>query len=70
VLIVSRSINGILFTLLVCASAVWPRANQDQRLDHEFQAAVAQYDAGNFAEAATKLEDLVQRVPERGKEKK
>ena len=63
-LIVSRSINAILFILLACVSAVWARANQDQRLDHEFQAAVAQYDAGKFAEAATELEDLVRRVPE------
>jgi tetratricopeptide (TPR) repeat protein len=64
VLTVSRSINAILFILLTCASAVSARANQDQRLDHEFQAAVAQYDAGHFAEAAAKLEGLIHQVPE------
>jgi tetratricopeptide (TPR) repeat protein len=64
VLIVRRSINAILFILLACVSTVRARASQDQRLDHEFQAAVAQYDAGKFSEAAAKLEDLVRRVPE------
>ncbi|HKN73835.1 MAG TPA: tetratricopeptide repeat protein [Candidatus Acidoferrum sp.] len=43
---------------------VTARANQDQQLDHEFQAAVAQYDAGHFAEAATKLESLLKQAPE------
>jgi tetratricopeptide (TPR) repeat protein len=62
--IVRRSINTIFFILLACAPAVSARANQNQRLDHEFQAAVAQYDAGKFAEAATKLEDLVRQLPE------
>lgn len=33
-------------------------------LDREFQAAVAQYDAGHFPEAAAKLEKLLQSVPE------
>jgi tetratricopeptide (TPR) repeat protein len=64
VLIVRRSINAILFILLPWVSAVWARANQDQRLDHEFQAAVAQYDSGKFAEATAKLEGLVRQVPE------
>jgi tetratricopeptide (TPR) repeat protein len=64
VFIVRRSINAFFFILLACASGVSSRANQDQRLDDEFQAAVAQYDAGKFREAAAKLEDLVRRVPE------
>ena len=62
--IVSRSINAILFILLACACAGPAHANQDQTLDREFQAAVAQYDSGKFAEAATKLEGLVRQVPE------
>jgi tetratricopeptide (TPR) repeat protein len=33
-------------------------------LDRQFQAAVAQYDAGHFAEAAAQLEKLLPRVPE------
>lgn len=63
-LIVTRSIKAILFILLACASSMPARANQDQRLDHEFKAAVAQYDSGKFAEAAAKLEGLVRQVPE------
>ena len=41
-----------------------PSANQDQSLDQEFQAAVAQYDSGHYSEAAAKLEDLLHKVPE------
>jgi tetratricopeptide (TPR) repeat protein len=40
------------------------RAHQDQRLDHEFQTAVAQYDSGHYAEAAATLEGLIKQVPE------
>jgi tetratricopeptide (TPR) repeat protein len=36
----------------------------DKALDQQFQAAVAQYDAGHFAEAAAQLENLLRRVPE------
>jgi tetratricopeptide (TPR) repeat protein len=37
--------------------------NQKQKLDRQFQSAVAQYNAGQFAEAAAQLEDLLPRVP-------
>jgi len=37
---------------------------QNQRLEREFQAGVAQYDAGHFSEAAQRLEKLVREVPE------
>jgi Tfp pilus assembly protein PilF len=37
---------------------------QNQRLEREFQAGVAQYDAGHFSEAAQRLENLVREVPE------
>lgn len=63
-LILSHSIRAILFILLTCASGVLACADQDQRLDHEFQAAVAQYDSGHYAEAAAMLEGLVRQVPE------
>src|SRR5271156_5236112 len=36
----------------------------DNDLDRQFQAAVAQYDAGHFADAAAKLEKLLPSVPE------
>jgi tetratricopeptide (TPR) repeat protein len=37
---------------------------QTQRLNQEFQAAVAQYDAGHFPQAAAQLESLVRDAPE------
>ena len=60
----SRSTRAVLLLLLACASVVTAQANQDQRLDHEFQAAVAQYDSGHYPEAAAKLEELLMQVPE------
>jgi tetratricopeptide (TPR) repeat protein len=48
----------------MCACVAPARAKQDQHLDHEFQAAVAQYDSGHFDEAAAKLESLLKQVPE------
>jgi len=60
----SHSIKTILFILLACASPSASRPNQDQHLDQEFQAAVALYDSGHYAEAAAKLEDLLKQVPE------
>jgi tetratricopeptide (TPR) repeat protein len=38
--------------------------DRDENLDRRFQAAVAQYDAGHFAEAAVQLESLLRSVPE------
>ena len=50
--------------LLACATlAVAAEDNQKQKLDRQFQSAVAQYDAGRFAEAAAQLEDLLPQVP-------
>jgi tetratricopeptide (TPR) repeat protein len=48
----------------VCAQSNARAAPSDQDLDRDFQAAVAQYDAGRFPEAATQLESLLHRVPE------
>lgn len=39
-------------------------SNRDQELNRQFQAAVAQYNAGNFADAAVQLEKLLRDVPE------
>jgi tetratricopeptide (TPR) repeat protein len=64
VVILSHSIKAIPFLLLTCASGVLACANQDQHLDHEFQAAVTQYDSGHYAEAAATLEGLLREVPE------
>jgi tetratricopeptide (TPR) repeat protein len=45
--------------LLVCAAFAVAEDDQNQKLDRQFQSAVAQYDAGRFAEAASQLEKLL-----------
>lgn len=53
---------------LFCSLFLWTtfataEGNQQQKLDRQFQAAVAQYNAGQFKEAAAQLEDLLPHVP-------
>src|SRR5258708_45408 len=50
--------------LLACLLAVATAQDKGKDPDREFQAAVAQYNVGKFAEAAAKLENLVRAVPE------
>ncbi len=50
--------------LLVCLPVAASGAGPNQRLGKEFQAAVAQYEAGRFADAAAKLEALLPQTPE------
>ncbi len=55
--------------LLYCVCLLLPAwagaaAQSKPRLEGEFQAAVAQYDSGRYADAAAKLETLVRQVPE------
>jgi tetratricopeptide (TPR) repeat protein len=51
--------------MLLAASSAEAQSNgPDKSLDRNFQAAVAQYDAGHFAEAAIQLERLLPSVPE------
>ncbi len=57
----SRSV--VLNSLLLCAALAAGQDNQNQALDRQFQSAVAQYDAGHFAEAAAQLQDLLPHVP-------
>ena len=54
---------AILGSLLTCATFATAEDNQKEKLDRQFQSAVAQYDAGRFAEAAAQLEDLLPHVP-------
>ncbi len=51
-------------SLAVCAPLAATGNDETQRLDREFQAAVSQYNAGQFPEAARHLEKLVREVPE------
>jgi tetratricopeptide (TPR) repeat protein len=50
--------------ILACLLAVAEGQEKSPGPDREFQAAVAQYNAGKFAEAAARLENLVRDVPE------
>ena len=55
-------------SLLVCSALSakdgWTQENSDQKLDQQFQSAVAQYRAGKFAAASTQLESLLPHVPQ------
>ena len=53
-----------LLPLATCLRAQEAASGPNARLDRQFQAAVAQYDSGRFAEAATALESLLREVPE------
>jgi tetratricopeptide (TPR) repeat protein len=53
----------ILGSLLAYATFATAEDTPSQKLDRQFQSAVAQYDAGHFAEAAGQLEDLLPHVP-------
>jgi tetratricopeptide (TPR) repeat protein len=55
--------SAIVCCLFMCGTFVAAENNPDQKLDLQFQSAVAQYHAGRFADAATQLEDLLPRVP-------
>ncbi len=59
----TRSICSV-FLALLASLPVAAGAQQNPRLDREFQAAVAQYDSGHYAEAATQLENLLRAVPD------
>jgi tetratricopeptide (TPR) repeat protein len=54
----------LLCPLLLYASFAPAQENQGKLLDQQFQSAVAQYQAGNFAEAAAQLEKLSPRAPQ------
>ena len=53
-----------LSVLAACLPTASPGQVQQQDLDRDFQAAVTQYEAGKYPEAAAKLEKLLPRVPE------
>ena len=61
--IASRSVCSVFLALLASVPAA-AGGRQNPRLDREFQAAVAQYDSGHYAEAAARLESLLPDVPD------
>ena len=60
----NRSIWSVFLALLACLSGAAAGPQQSRDLDRKFQAAVAQYDSGRYAEAAAKLENLLRDAPE------
>lgn len=59
----ARSRAAAVFCLLALSAATLSAADEEQQtLNREFQAAVAEYNAGHYAEAAAKLEQLLPRV--------
>ncbi len=54
----------VLMSLLAGLGLASAHGQQSPDLDREFQAAVAQYDSGHYAEAAVRLERILRQVPE------
>jgi tetratricopeptide (TPR) repeat protein len=54
---------AILCILLACPALASAQDDRNQKLDRQFQSAVAQYDAGKYAEAAAQLETLLPYAP-------
>jgi tetratricopeptide (TPR) repeat protein len=54
----------LLLAILPCVSAVAAGSQQNQDLDRSFQAAVAQFDSGQYAEATAQLEKLLPSAPQ------
>jgi tetratricopeptide (TPR) repeat protein len=59
-----RSWPAILSILLVCAALAAAEDPEKQKLDRQYQSAVAQYESGRYAEAAAQLETLLPHAPE------
>jgi Tfp pilus assembly protein PilF len=60
----SRAISILFAAVSLCPSMCFAQNAPSQNLDRDFQAAVAQYESGKYAEAATQLENLLREVPE------
>jgi tetratricopeptide (TPR) repeat protein len=54
---------AVLCTILVCAAFAFSEDTEKQKLDRQYQAAVANYDAGHYTEAAEQLEGLLPYAP-------
>jgi tetratricopeptide (TPR) repeat protein len=54
---------AIFSSLVLCAASAAAQEKPAPKLDQQFQSAVAHYNAGQFAEAASQLEDLLPQVP-------
>ena len=54
---------AVVWFLIACAVVTFAQENEARKLDREYQSAVANYDAGRHAEAASQLENLLPRMP-------
>jgi tetratricopeptide (TPR) repeat protein len=54
---------AIFSSLVLCAACAAAQEKPAPKLDQQFQSAVAHYHAGQFADAASQLEDLLPQVP-------
>ena len=58
-----RGLPAILSVLLACSALASAEDDRNEKLDRQFQSAVAQYDAGKYAEASAQLETLLVYAP-------
>jgi len=54
---------AIVCGFLICAEFASATESQKQKLDRQYQSAVAQYEAGQYAEASAQLEKLLPYAP-------
>jgi len=64
VILRSRLSLCVFLAVMACLSVAIAETQKASDLDSQFQLAVSQYNSGNFAAAATKLQALVRQVPE------
>jgi tetratricopeptide (TPR) repeat protein len=62
--IIRRAVWLVFLTVLACPPSYAVGDEQTQRLNREFQKAVALYDGGHLPEAAAQLEELLRAVPQ------
>ena len=56
--------SAILCVLLLCGAVAAAEDSEKQKLDRQYQSAVAQYEAGQYADAAAQLEILLPHAPD------
>jgi tetratricopeptide (TPR) repeat protein len=55
---------AVLTAFLVCTALAAAQDSETAKLDRQYQSAVAQYEAGKYADAAAQLEDLLPHAPD------
>ena len=60
----AECLGAILGLLVMCISGGSPRIRNREKLDRQYQAAVADYDAGRYAQASAQSQELLPYAPE------